>query len=226
MDEVNKARQSLYQVGATNYTPTIPAPVSGTAPSTQPSAGTPSAPTTLNPGSLSGNMYTTGTPSSAPTTLNPGSLSGNMYTTGTSSAITSGVMPVPSAYQSGLYRHMIWKLLQQDDPSLLIQMHKRIEPDDLAEGVFYLQNDERDALSAPQTAAFFDNQKRMDQVLDDLAAWMKELARRQRARGPVAARMGAFVRKMDRNGSLILAIVLLLVAACGFVYLRNQRKRE
>jgi hypothetical protein len=134
-----------------------------------------------------------------------------------------GFMPSPTFYQSGLYRHMIWKLLQDDDPELMAQMHQTrtpLSPEELKDGIKFLLENERDALSAPQTANFLDNKARMTEVIDDLALWMKELSRRQRAKTPIASVVGATVGVVSRN-PLLLVGLLLVVGGAGYLFMRR-----
>lgn len=204
---LSPAQLSLYQIGQTP-TPTVPAP-------TVPVATTP---TTLAP------TVPAGTTGGAPTTLNPivspTALNSNMYLN------SNGPREVmPSPYQVGLYRHMIFRLLQQDDPELIAKLQTRVPPNALNNALVYLGQNQADALSSPLlNTAFNDDHARMGQVLDDLGAWLNELDRRQRIKmGIIGA--SAVEDNARRRAVILVSILGSMLLAVGLIFAIYKLKK-
>ena len=132
------------------------------------------------------------------------------------------VMPGSTTYQLGLYRYMIFRLLQGDDPELTAKLLTRVTPTQLQNALNYLRDNQAEAISAPKgDASFFNDEARMGKVLDDLAVWMTELDRRQKTKAT-----GASVLGVEKSTAMILLALLLFVALVGggYWYMKKQRK--
>lgn len=140
------------------------------------------------------------------------------------------VMPTPSAYQVGLYRHMIWKILQADDPVLMEQLQTRLSPQGLFNALTYLRENQLDALSGPQNDPLFNSDPaRLGVVVDDIAVWLAELDARQRAKIAAAAakaKTGASVLPVMADSTQILLGLLLVAGGFGAMWYIRRNKEQ